>query len=371
MVVILTGVMLVSQCYLTPSAGANVTQIPGIGTFSGIACPSHASCLGVGQEGSAPLNSRTGALATGQTVQNIPGVVLNSVACPSATQCLAVGETSGASAGVAVPLNPGTGAISTGATVQQFNGDLFLSVACTSPVQCLAVGFGGGRLGIAAPLDPRTGEISSGQSVQIVAGTGGAGLQGVACPRTTRCLAVGENSQSSAGVSVAINPATGAVSSGQSARDVTTKGVLFAIGCPSTAQCLAVGWAADDPAVAVPLNPTTGRISAGQHDRSIRGNGRPDYLMLDGVGCSSSTQCVAVGNSAGDPSVGDSVPLSPVSGKISLGQSVQAVSGTSTLDASVCPTAARCLAAGSFAPAGAAVVVPVKPATGTPVDQRK
>ena len=367
-VVVTLGGMALSQIFLAAPAGAAVEQIPGIAFISGIACASHTRCVGVGQQGTAPLNPKTGALASGQTVQSIPGVVLNGVACPSATQCLAVGESSSASDGVAVPVNPMTGAISTGATVQQFSGDLFLSVACTSSTQCVAVGFNGARLGLAAALDPKTGQVSPGQSVQVIAGTGGAGLQGVACPRTSRCVAVGENSNSSAGVSVPIDPVTGAVSRGQSARDVTTKGVLFGIGCPSATQCLAVGWAADGPAVAVPLNPVTGNVSAGQHDHSIRGPGRPDYLILDGVACSSSAQCVAVGNTAEDPSTGESVPLSPVTGKISTGQIVQVLSGTSTLDTSVCPTAGRCLAGGSYAPAGAGVVVPVKPGTGTPVN---
>ncbi len=366
MAAILAGFVL-SELLLASPAAADVTQIPDIGIINGVACSSHTQCLGVGQLGTAPLAPKTGALSNGQSVQTIPGVSLNAVACPSATTCLAVGETDSASAGVAVSIDPATGDISNGETPQYFTGNLLLSVACTTPTQCLAVGFGAGRLGIAAPLNPNTGALPNGKDVQIVSGTGGAGLQGVACPTATRCVAVGENSDQSAGVAVSLNPGTGKISSGRSVQDVTSKGVLFGIGCSSSTHCLAVGWAADGPSVSVPLNPATGTVSDGQHDHSIWGPGQPDYLQLDAVACASTTQCVAAGDNAGDPSEGESVSLNAVTGRIPTGNVVQAVSGTSTLNSSVCPVTGRCLEAGSFAPSGAGAVVPVKPATGLPV----
>ena len=124
------------------------------------------------------------------------------------------------------------------AAVQEITGtEVIAGVACPSSTQCLAVG-GNGDDAMAVPLNPATGAISSGQGVQTLSGI--ANFNGVACSSSTQCLAVGEDSAFEA-VAVPINPATGAISSGQSAQ--TNSAIIYfnGVACTSSTQCLAVG----------------------------------------------------------------------------------------------------------------------------------
>jgi hypothetical protein len=88
------------------------------------------------------------------------------------------------------------------------------------------VGHDSGGSGVAVAPSPATGVILEGQRVRTIPGTGGDGLEGVACPLANLCVAVGENSGRSAGVAVPLNPATGAIRRGQGVQDVAHKGIL-------------------------------------------------------------------------------------------------------------------------------------------------
>jgi hypothetical protein len=358
----------------TPSVAGAVGQVvPGIGTFNGVACPSGSQCLGVGTifattssgaaGAAAPLNATSGAVSGGQSVQTIAGTgQIVAVSCPSDAQCLAVGENPDASEGVAVPLSPASGSVSAGQSVRSIPGIVMAAVACSSTTRCLGVGHAADGQGVAVPLDPATGAIATGESVQTISGTGGLGLEGVDCPTTALCLAVGEDASRSAGAAVPLDPATGAISPGRAVQSVTTKGVLVGTSCPSATSCLAVGWGADQPSVAVPLDPTTGMVPSGQTDQTISSR----EAMLSAVSCPSVLQCLAVGNDDGDPSNGQVVPLSPATGAISSGQAVQSLTGTGALNGVACPTATQCLAVGSGFGASGGVTTVLNSATGTP-----
>jgi hypothetical protein len=364
----LIGLPAGSAVVMTTAASATTQDFVPMTTFNGVACPSATQCIGVGNvaekvnSGAAvSLNPVTGSLASGQSVHLIGSSgFLNGVACPSSSVCLAVGENPNQSKGVAVPLNPSTAAIRSGEELHTFSGISMSAVACASSDQCLAVGHNPAGSGAVVALSPATGAISSGRTVQAIPGTGGLGLEGVACPSADLCVAVGENSGRSAGIVVALNPATGAVQHGESVQNVTHKGVLFDLSCPSTTVCLAVGWGASQPSVAVPIDPATGALLKGQSDRSIS----VGEAMLTAVSCPSVSLCLAVGNNAGDPSVGQSVPLNPGTARIVSGQSIQTLQGTGALNAVACRSTSRCVAAGSrYESAGAATEV-LNPASG-------
>jgi hypothetical protein len=368
---ILTG-MSVGSILLQPPAGAVVQGFSPMGAFNGVACSSSTQCLGVGgtfsgagSGAAAPLDPATGALSGAQSVQTISSTeFLTAVSCPSSAECLAVGENPGETEGVAVTLDPATGAVLSGQSVQTIPGVFMLAVSCASTTQCLAVGHGPSGAGLAVPLDPDTGEISSGQSVQTILGIGGVGLEGVSCPSATQCLAVGENAGQSAGAAVPLNPATGSISGGQSAQDVTTKGILTSVSCPTNTQCLAVGWGASEPSIAVPIDPATGAVPNGQSDQTIS----VPAAMLTAVICPSVSQCLAVGNDAGDPSTGQAVPLDLTTGTISSGQSIQNIAGTGALNGLSCPATTQCLAAGATFAATGAVTVVLNAATAVDID---
>jgi hypothetical protein len=147
---------------------------------------------------------------------------------------------------------------------------------------------------------------------------------------------------------------------GRSVQSVTHKGILLDLACPSTTLCLAVGWGASQPSVAVPIDPETGALAKGQRDRSISARA----AMLTAVSCPSISLCLAVGNNTGDPSVGQAVPIDPPTASIVADQSIQTVAGTGALDAVVCHSTTKCVAAGSGFESAMAVTVILDSATG-------
>jgi hypothetical protein len=325
------------------SASAIAQDFSPMTTFNGVACASASQCIGVGiavsgvdSGAAASLDPVSGGIATSQSVQLIgPSGFLSAVSCPSASACLAVGEDPDESEGIAVPLDPDTAKVLSGQEPQTISG-------------------------VVVALDPTTGTILSGQSVQTVPGTGGVGLEGVACPTATLCVAVGENSGRSAGVAVPLDPGTGAILGGQSVQSVTRNGILVAVACPSITLCLAVGWGASQPSVAVPIDPNTGALSNGQSDQSISAGA----AMLTAVSCPSSSLCLAVGNDTADPSIGQAVPIDPTTAMIAPGEGIQTLTGTGSLNAVVCPSTDRCVAAGSSFESTGAITEILDPATG-------
>ncbi len=363
----LVGLATGSALFMTTSAGAAQAFMP-MTAFNGVACASTSQCIGVGNVHStvnsgaaASLNPVSGDLSTGQSLQLIRSSgFLNGVSCPSSSVCLAVGENPNETRGLAVPLNPNTAMVRSGQKRHLLSGIFMSAVACASRKQCLAVGHDSSGSGVVVALSPATGAILSGQRVQIIPGTGGVGLEGVACPSASLCVAVGENSGRSAGVAVPLNPATGAIRRGQIVQNVTHKGILIDLACPSTSVCLAVGWGASQPSVAVPINPRTGALLKGQSDRSISARA----AILTAVSCPSISLCLAVGNDTGDPSVGQAVPIYPTTATIVAGQSIQTLAGTGALNAVVCHSAANCLAVGSRFESAGAVTEILDSATG-------
>jgi hypothetical protein len=364
----LVGLATGSTLFVTTSASAITQDFTPMTTFNGVACASASQCIGVGNVTSrvnsgaaASLNPVSGDLSTGQSLQLIRSSgFLNGVSCPSGSVCLAVGENPNETRGIAVTLNPGTAKVRRGQELHLISGIFMSGVACASRRQCLAVGHDSSGSGVVVALSPATGAILSGQRVQSIPGTGGVGLEGVACPLATLCVAVGENSGRSAGVAVPLNPATGAIRRGQSVQNVTHKGILFDLACPSTALCLAVGWGASQPSVAVPIDPKTGALSKGQSDRSISAVA----AILTAVSCPSISLCLAVGNDTGDPSAGQAVPIDPTTATIVADQSIQTLAGTGALNAVACRSTAQCVAAGSRFESAGAVTEILASATG-------
>ena len=363
----LVGLATGSALFMTTSAGAAQDFMP-MTAFNGVACASASQCIGVGNVAStlnsgaaASLNPVSGDLSTGQSLQLIRSSgLLNGVSCPSSSVCLAVGENPNGTRGLAVPLNPNTAMVRTGQKRHIISGIFMSAVACASRKQCLAVGHDSSGSGVVVALSPATGAILSGQRVQTIPGTGGVGLEGVACPSASLCVAVGENSGRSAGVAVPLNPTTGAIRRGRIVQNVTHKGILLDLACPSTSVCLAVGWGASQPSVAAPINPRTGALLKGQSDRSISAQA----AILSAVSCRSISLCLAVGNDTGDPSVGQAVPIDPTTATIVAGQSIQTLAGTGALNAVVCHSTAHCLAVGSRFESAGAVTEILDSATG-------
>jgi hypothetical protein len=292
------------------SSGQTAQSNLSTGPIDSVACASSTLCLGVGADDSdlgqaESMDPTTGAITDGQSAHEISGAnILDGASCPTATQCLAVGgdDTLG---GAAVPLDPATGMVTSGQSAHDVGGTgLLAAVACASSTQCLAVGDDSGGDPVDVPLDPATGEITSGQSAHDLSGI--EGIFGVACPSSTSCVAVGAlalDATELEGESYTLNPATGAVISGPHV--LTGLDFPINITCPSATQCLAVGLNSDDTAgLAAPIDPATGVISAGQSTQTVSGMSEPL-----GVACPTPTLCMVAGLGINDG--GTTVMLDP------------------------------------------------------------
>lgn len=380
-----------------PETGAQLTSLGA--RLTGVACTSAATCVAVGALTSGPdtgyavivsFTLGTGAITVDDTVvltqtdlQYVPVSTLSGVACPDQTECLATYRFGGV---LPFTLSSLTNTVTVGtptqatAAQQDWNG-----VTCLSADTCIAVGaaeasFSGGvgLTGAVVPLYPSasgTG-VSFGSIDYGAAPTGGAigTYKGVSCPPSAvapvTCVTVGAVFGTVTPVVVtgpSVSLGTGPVL-GHFNGDPLVYG-FNGVTCPVTTECVALGYGTGrngygsgkttfgGQVVAFPVDPATGTIPALTTTRAYEGGsaivnvaGTGQYGFFAGA-CATPTECVAVGTgfqSAGTSNHAPVLPISVGAGGVTLG-TVDAVSGTGSLESVVCPTATRCVAAGDTA----------------------
>ena len=215
--------------------------------LNGIACGSLRSCFAVGVFATATEPLRTLVLHwNGTQWGTLPSVnptsssVLNNIACPSVRSCFAVGNyTQGATPrpfvehwngtvwGTLPSLSPNG---STGAT--------FTNVACPAVRSCFAVGSYSTASAHRNLVEHYNGAAWSLQPNVTLAGATSTSLNGIACPTTTSCFAVGNPSANRNSVEHWNGSAWGNL-------PVPSPGTVFnhlyAVACPSKALCFGVG----------------------------------------------------------------------------------------------------------------------------------
>jgi len=221
--------------------------------LNGVSCTSTTACTAVGLSGGpgahVPLAERWDGV--GWSIQTIPApsgatdTRLNGVSCTSATDCIGVGSFFG-NARTNVPLAErwdGVGwSIQTTPNPTGATDSNLLAVSCTSTTACTAVGSFFGRGGTYLTLAERWNGV--GWSIQTTpnhAREEGV-LDGVSCPSTTACTAVGTYGPPSATLPLA-ERWDGVGWSIQTTPNPTgaTDGRLVAVSCTSTTACTAVG----------------------------------------------------------------------------------------------------------------------------------
>jgi hypothetical protein len=306
------------------------------------------------------------------------------VACPSATSCLAVGNNASA-VGTTVSLDPSTGGVSSGQSAQTISGTANASrrgllvagpvpaggpeqlqrgcgLASTRPSdnrwyqrplrrglsvahalrwggrERFARRFNAGGVGVTVPLDPASGEISTGQSAQAIAGTVGLGsphvplrpcawlLEATTHPRVCRC------------------PSTRLREPWQAARasrPFSGTDQFNGVSCTSATECLAVGYdGASGPGQAAALDATTGAIATDKSVQDILGT-----FELMAVACPQSTVCIGVGDTSSGGGV--AVLVDSKTGAVLSGQSVLDITAAGVISGVACPSADLCFGAGS------------------------
>jgi hypothetical protein len=318
-----------------------------------VACLSTTNCFAVGHFLSPAAGGRTliehwdGTAWTIVTSPNPAGTTaatLSGVACASATSCFAVGTSStNATSGTSKTL------------VEQWNGTAWSIATVPSPTGVAFAGFGG----VSCPSSSScfaVGQYSTGSdyktlverwngtSWSIVASPTPSGafflaLNGVSCPSTTNCNAVGNANQqpliehwNGTSWTIATSPNPGGPTN------------LTGVACATTTSCEAVGTYAPSGqrTLVEHFNGTTWSIATTPNPAGATN------AVLGGVTCVSATNCFAVGNwstSSGSKTLveqwsgtGWSIVTSPNP----AGATDSALSGVA------CPGAANCYAVGTY-----------------------
>ena len=396
-------------------AAASVTQtwtdqtsVPGQVAPLAISCPTSSDCIAVGAPGrSAGILATTDGGATWATQSIPPGVdYLDGVSCASASDCVAVGgddDTGGAAA--IVTTNGGA----TWFNVSEPQGFFFLDgISCATSSDCVAVGQADGE-STSSPVVVSTDGGLNWEGVSVPAtgfGDSSATLSGVSCPSVTLCVAVGPagtfastdgghswKSESDVGDefgSVSCGSATTCtavgeglfVGNGSTIASTTDGGVTWtqesvpagitdlsgvscAAGLSGVSNCIAVGYESST----YPMQGVV--ISSSDNGASWTEQTYPERIyVLQGVSCSSSLTCIAVGQTSSPNTVdwqtsGPRLPTGAYGNIIATTDggatwtSEESPGGVNELSSVSCPSTTECVAVGASsvgAPSGAIVV---------------
>jgi len=228
----------------------------------GVSCPSAIACVAVGESGTILRTIDGGAnwfsQASGTTNR------LESVSCPTVTACFVVG-----------PFPP-TVLITTdgGRTWSDHSADApspLAAISCANSNSCVAVGIGGSIL---------VTHDAGNTWTALTADSSGNFLFGVDCPSESSCIAVG-------GFGAILTTSDGGTT--WSRQNSGTDRTLLGINCPSTTSCLVVGGSSSR---------VGGNIVLGTSDGGTTWSTRHIVDVgpqLVGVGCTSLSDCVGVG----------------------------------------------------------------------------
>lgn len=264
----------------TAPAGATVANtvvpVPGaIFSSDAIACPSPTVCLAGGSSSTTDggqivvINGSNGAAALGGTDSAMIGV--GGIACPTDNQCVAV---SGSNAVSVNGANGGTGPDNS-ESAPPYSG--MNSVACPVATDCLAAGY---HLVSYPTFKATLNTVSpSGVPGPTVTGRMGQGTS-IACVSASRCYA---------GVAGDGSGALEVIDNGAVSKSFTLPFGAFALACYQAAACIVAGEVGGSPPTdyVAELNPTTGKPGAAQ---PISG-----MYEVQGAGCASATECFVLG----------------------------------------------------------------------------
>jgi hypothetical protein len=240
-------------------------------------------------------------------------------------------------------------------TASQAGGAVFNGVSCPSTTSCTAVGYYVPSNGDATLAESWDGTAWAVQTTPNPTGALGSRLSAVSCVTTTACTAVGSYQQSAtqaAALAESWNGATWVVGSAQNPGGSTAENYVFnAVSCWSAAGCMAVGeW-----------NPPAGETLLVERwngsQWSFVNVSPPSGLgsTLNGISCLSGKECTAVGTKIG--SSGTQVPLvEHWNGTSWVQQSTPRVTNNATLDSVSCSSASACTAAGTGGAGGSALM---------------
>jgi hypothetical protein len=297
-----------SQALVESWNGGTWTAIPYLnpGTLDNLAavsCASAQSCAAVGgykpaptdtgfQPAEAPLietwNGTSWAYLYGQT-EGGGAALLNAVSCVGSTACVAVGSDANPS-GVPQTLIDtwNTGALlgAKASSPNRGSESVLTGVSCTSSTSCAAVGYYLSSSGTERTLIESWDGISWSLAVSPNETTEGNELNSVSCTSASSCVAVGRYDYGPGHTGLAIAESwDGSTWSIMATPERGTQSTFNGVSCTSSSSCVAVG---DD-------NAAGGTLIESWNGSVWSVISHPNGGTLNGVSCSSSSSCVAVG----------------------------------------------------------------------------
>jgi len=333
------------------------------GQVDAVSCTSATHCIAVGSRGTqlhlpaAFAEVWNGTTWTKQPIPSPPPsllTTLTSVSCLSATSCTAVGYYGDMAQTFAAFTETWNGTAWTMQTPSNFNlGEVTLyGVSCPSASTCTAVGNAYVNPLVEVPLaEVRTGLAWVVQKLHDPKGVANNSLAAVSCPSATACTAVGERFRSSAKYIALVEVWNGTTWTFQSAPNPSGAiyGALDGLSCPSSTDCTAVGYYYTNGS----QNPTAFAEGWNGKTWTVQTTPNPtgaDNSSLTGVSCSSSATCTAVGDYVNGS--GNYVSLAETwNGTTWTAQSTPNPTGAtvSYLTGVSCPSATDCTAVGTYA----------------------
>jgi Bacterial Ig-like domain (group 3) len=297
-----------------------------------------------------------------------PGMVtnqLNAVSCPAAGTCVAVGEssTAGGSSVLIDTLRADAWSLATPPDGPGPYMNVLEGVSCPSTSFCVAVGYSEARGG---PQQALVETLSAGSWTVTPSPDNGAGnneLAGVSCSTTSACVAVGSYQSASTNKALVATLVGGSWQLAPAPDEGTGNNLLTAVSCSSSTVCTAVGYYTGSGGVPRALIED---LTGGGWAASAGANEGQGANELDSVSCPSASSCVAVGTYNSAPGVYQALVDTFTAGTWTVvSPSPDAVGvKTNAFSAVSCASSTSCFAVGHYSNGGKAVTLTARLADG-------
>jgi hypothetical protein len=258
--------------------------------LASVSCTSSGTCIAVG--GTVGYGLADEFMAGHWNEMFLPGATqpLSSVSCASASLCIAVGSTE--TNGVVEPeVLEWNGADWTAqVTPTTPSGSALLGVSCRSIDFCMAVGYSESSM-LAEDWNGTSWSVASPPPSMV--SESWYHVNAVACPTTTRCLAVGASGgccSSYSSVTLSWNGSSWTTIGSPTGSQISLSG----ISCPSASACMAVGSSGPTDNSVVPMEPLAWRWGAGSWVATSKLSYGTDG-WLGAISCTRIGWCAAVG----------------------------------------------------------------------------
>ena len=280
------------------------------GYLEGVACPTSLSCIGVGNyKNSAgttvtlaeqvPLPASTWEFKSTPNAEGAKASVLKGISCSSSTACTAVGyykNSSGVFVTLAERWNGTEWKVQSTPNPTGAKESFLEGVSCASSTACTATGYYENSSSVLVTLaEGWNGTEWKVQTTPNPTGAKESFLEGVSCTSSTACIAVGYYKNSSSVLVTLAEGWNGTEWKVQTTPNPTgaKESFLEGVSCTSSTACIAVGYYRNSSSVLVTLaegwNGTEWKVQSTPNPEGAKES------FLKGVLCSSSTGCIAVG----------------------------------------------------------------------------